>query len=296
MPKARDKRTVASPYYTSWLPLSSRLLEPAGPSCLFTCCLSTCRGPRWRASLPSPGWSTLVEASCFHSLSLRLEKVQQLHVTLPPFNVLSLATIRLILESFPSLQEMVVDLPVTGLWDLRSNKKDLIAIAKELDTRSVSCCISDTYKHMFVSPTVDLIKRKPVTPEVVNLYTRSLGRDLSEIIGTASSGEIMVVHLWSKLTGDAANLESCLKKIHCFYIWREPADLEVLEEEVTAANVVLNLLADEKKSGRLWFVTIPRILLLRCIDWVERFGGKEEVERSSDPVRIGYFDGNLRMY
>ena len=229
------------------------------------------------------------------SLSLRLEKVLQLHVTLPPFNVLSLATIRLILESFPSLQEMVVDL--TGLWDLRSNKKDLIAIAKELDTRSVSCCISDTYKHMFVSPTVDLIKRKPVTPEVVNLYTRSLGRDLSEIIGTAPSGEIMVVHLWSKLTGDAANLESCLKKIHCFYIWREPADLEVLEEEVTAANVVLNLLADEKKRGLLTFVKLPGVLLLRCIDWVERLGGKEEVERSSGPVWIGYFDGNRpRMY
>ena len=225
-------------------------------------------------------------------LSLRLEKVKQLHVTAPP-NVFSLATFQLILESFPSLQEMVVDL--TGLWDLRSNKKDLIAIAKELDTRSVSCCISDTYKHMFVSPTVDLIKRKPVTPEVVNLYTRSLGRDLSEIIGTAPSGEIMVVHLWSKLTGDAANLESCLKKIHCFYIWREPADLEVLEEEVTAANVVLNLLTDEKKRGLLTFVKLPGVLLLRCIDWVERLGGREEVERRSDPVWIKHFDGTLRM-
>ena len=225
-----------------------------------------------------------------------LEKVQQLHVTAPP-NVFSLATFRLILGSFPSLQEMVVDLPGTELWRLRINDTDLIAIAKELDTRSVSCCISDTYKHMFVSPTVDLIKRKPVTPEVVNLYTRSLGRDLSEIIGTAPSGEIMVVHLWSKLTGDAANLESCLKKIHCFYIWREPADLEVLEEEVTAANVVLNLLADEKKRGLLTFVKLPGVLLLRCIDWVERLGGKEEVERSSGPVWIGYFDGNRpRMY
>ena len=218
-------------------------------------------------------------------------------MTAPP-NVFSLATIWLILESFPSLQEMVVDLPGTELWDLAvRNTTGLITIAKELDTRSVSCCISDTYKHMFVSPTVDLIKRKPVTPEVVNLYTRSLGRDLSEIIGTAPSGEIMVVHLWSKLTGDAANLESCLKKIHCFYIWREPADLEVLEEEVTAANVVLNLLADEKKRGLLTFVKLPGVLLLRCIDWVERLGGKEEVERSSGPVWIGYFDGNRpRMY
>ena len=40
------------------------------------------------------------------SLSLRLEKVKQLHVTAPP-NVFSLATFRLIREGFPSLQEMV---------------------------------------------------------------------------------------------------------------------------------------------------------------------------------------------
>ena len=202
------RRVVAPYYYVCFL---ARLVEPAGPSCLFTCCLSTCRGRRWTACLLSPGWSTLVEASCFHSLSLRLEKVQQLHVTLPPFNVLSLATIRLILESFPSLQEMVVDLPGRELWRLRMNNTDLIAIAiaiaKELDTRSVSCCISDTSEHMFVSPSVDLIKSKPVTSTDVSLYTRSLDRDLSEIIGTAPSGEIERMRLLSKLTGDATNLE-----------------------------------------------------------------------------------------
>ena len=233
------------------------------------------------------------------SPSLRLEKVKQLHVTAPP-NMFSLATIRLILESFTSLQEMVVDLPGVGLWDLANfgNTTGLITIAKELDTRSVSCCISDTRHHMFVSPSLDLIKRKPVGASgQVFLYTRSLDRDLSEIIGTAPRGAIGLVRLFSKLTdGDVTTLESCLKKIGNFYIQREPADMEVLEEEVAAANVVLNLLADEKKSGRLWFVTIPRILLLRCIDWVERFGGKEEVERSSDPVRIEHFDGNLRMF
>ena len=100
----------------------------------------------------------------------------------------------------------------------------------------------------------------------------------------------------SKLTGvDATNLRSCLKKIFNFYVWREAADLEVLEEEVAAANVVLNLLADEKKRGRLTTVRLPRVLLLRCNDWVERLGGREEVERRSDPVWIKHFDGNLRM-
>ena len=138
------------------------------------------------------------------------------------------------------------------------------------------------------------IKRKPVT-SVVLLYTRSLDRDLSQIIGRAPGGEIEAVLLLSKLTGDAANLESCLKRVYGFYIWREAADLEVLEEEVAAANVVLNLLADEKKRGRLGFVTIPRILLLRCIDWVERLGGKEAVERRYDYVAIRRVDGNLRM-
>ena len=221
--------------------------------------------------------------------------MQQLHVTAPPC-VFSLATYRLILESFPSLQEMVVDLPGTELWRLRINDTDLIAIAKELDTRSVSCCISDTSEHMFVSPSVDLIKSKPVTSTDVSLYTRSLDRDLSEIIGTAPSGEIERMRLLSKLTGDATNLEVCLKKVYSFHIRREAADLEVLEEEVAAANVVLNLLADEKKKrGRLRCVRLPRVLLLRCIDWVERLGGREEVERRSDPVWIKHFDGNLRM-
>ena len=123
------------------------------------------------------------------------------------------------------------------------------------------------------------------------LYTRSLGRDLSEIIGTG--GQLERVYLLSKLTGD---LQSCLKKVYSFIIRREAADLEVLEEEVAAANVVLNLLADEKKRGRLRFVTIPRVLLLRCIDWVERLGGKEKVESCSDSVLIEHFYGNLEMF
>ena len=240
-------------------------------------------------------------------LSLRLEKVKQLHVTAPP-NVFSLATFQLILESFPSLQEVVVSLPGRELWDLfMRNTTGLITIAKELDTRSVSCCISDTYAHLFVSPSVDLIKRKPATSGYVFLYTRSLDKDLSEIIGTAPRGQLERVHLLSKLTGDATTLESCLKKVYRIYIWREAADMEVLEEEVAAANVVLNLLADEKKRGRLRCVRLPRVLLLRCIDWVERLGGKEVVEthakvKRSDHVRIGHFDwigdgiGNLEMY
>ena len=221
--------------------------------------------------------------------------MQQLHVTAPP-NVFSLATFRLILEGFPSLQEMVVDLPGIELWRLRDTDFAIaIPIAKELDTRSVSCCISDTYDYMFVSPSLDLIKRKPVTSDKVFLYTRSLDRDLSQIISTTPGGQLERVRLLSKLTGDAT-LESCLKKVKYFSIWREPADMEVLEEEVAAANVVLNLLADEKKRGRLRFVWLPRVLLLRCNDWVERLGGKEEVERRFDYVRIGYFDGNrLRM-
>ena len=38
---------------------------------------------------------------------------------------------------------------------------------------------------------------------------------------------------------------------------------------------------------------LPRVLLLRCIDWVERLAGKEEVERGPDPVDIFHFE--LRM-
>ena len=148
---------------------------------------------------------------------------------------------------------------------------------------------------MLVSPSVDLLKKRPVTSEYeeVFLYTRSLDKDLSEIIGAAPGGQLERVYLLSKLTGD---LQSCLKKVYSFIIRREAADLEVLEEEVAAVNVVLTLLADEMKRGRLRFVRLPRVVLLKCIDWVERLGGKEKVERSSDPVLIEHYDGNLRMY
>jgi len=254
-------------------------------------------GARW-AELPLHLLAEHLQRPKVESMSsiTRLENVKQLHVTAPP-NVFSLATIRLILESFPSLQEMVVDLPGAALRVLSRNYTDLITIAKELDIRSVSCCISDTYTHMFVSPSVDLLKKRPVTSEYeeVLLYTRSLDKDLSEIIGTAPGGHLERMYLLSKLTGDAATLPSCLKKVNYFIILREAADLEVLEEEVAAANVVLNLLADEKKRGRLRCVRLPRVLLLRCIDWVERLGGKEELETCSDPVWIEHFDGNLRM-
>merc|ERR1712013_127760 len=75
-------------------------------------------GARW-AELPVHLLAEHLQRPKVDSMSsiTRLEKVQQLHVTAPP-NVFSLATFRLILGSFPSLQEMVVDLPGAELWDL----------------------------------------------------------------------------------------------------------------------------------------------------------------------------------
>ena len=188
--------------------------------------------------------------------------VQNLHVMAPP-NVFTLASFQLILKSFPSLQELVVDLPEDQLREFAwGHKKD---------------CIT-----MFLSPTVDLIKRRAVTSEIedVILYTKSLHRDLSTMFGLPRDGEITTeVYLLSKLSGTARDLEACLKNVYSLCIWREAADKEVFEEEVEAVNVVLNLLADENKSSGLWNAEIPRVLLLYCMDWTERLGGTEEVER-----------------
>ena len=97
------------------------------------------------------------------------------------------------------------------------------------------------------------------------------------------------------------------EKVYSLSIWREAADKEVLEEEVEAVNVVLNLLADENKSSGLWNAEIPRVLLLYCMDWTERLGGTEEVERHlyydnyyRDDVSpfasiIRYSNGNVRL-
>ena len=209
--------------------------------------------------------------------------VQKLHVMAPP-NVFTLASFQLILKSFPSLQELVVDLPEDQLREFAwgHKKKDCITIGKVLDALSIPCCISDRKTRMFLSPTVDLIKRRAVTSEIedVILYTKFLQRDLSTMFGLPRDGEITTgVCLLSKLSGTARDLEACLKKVYSLCIWREAADKEVLEEEVEAVNVVLNLLADENKSGLLRIAEIPRVLLLYCMDWTERLGGTGEVER-----------------
>ena len=120
-------------------------------------------------------------------------------------------------------------------------------------------------------------------------------------------GWVTWVSLLSKLSGRARDLEASLKKVGSLCIWREATDKEVLEEEVEAVNVVLNLLADENKGGRLGSVEIPRVLLLYCMDWTERLGGTEEVERHlyydnyyPDDVSpyaeiIRYINGNVRL-
>ena len=235
--------------------------------------------------------------------------VQKLYVMAPP-NVFTLASFQLILKSFPSLQELVVDLPEDQLREFAwGHKKDCITIGKVLDALSIPCCISDRKTRMFLSPTVDLIKRRAVTSEFedVILYTKSLHRDLSTLIGLSPDGEVDRVCLLSKLSGRARDLEACLKRVGTFFIWREAADEEVFEEEVEAVNVVLNLLADENKSGRLRIAEIPRVLLLYCMNWTERLGGTDEVERHlyydnyyRDDVSpyasiVRYINGNVRL-
>ena len=115
------------------------------------------------------------------------------------------------------------------------------------------------------------------------------------------------VCLLSKLSGRARDLEASLKKVGSLCIWREATDKEVLEEEVEAVKVVLNLLADENKGGRLRIAEIPRVLLLYCVNWTERLGGTEEVERHlyydnyyRDDVSpyariVRYINGNVRL-
>ena len=169
--------------------------------------------------------------------------VQKLHVMAPP-NVFTLASFQLILKSFPSLQELVVDLPEDQLREFAwGHKKDCITIGKVLDALSIPCCISDRKTRMFLSPTVDLIKRRAVTSEIedVILYTKSLHRDLSTMFGLPRGGEIATrtdVCLLSKLSGTARDLEACLKKVYSLCIWREAADEEVFEEEVEAVPVI----------------------------------------------------------
>merc|ERR1711874_651408 len=82
-------------------------------------------------------------------------------------------------------------------------------------------------------------------------------------------------------TGDLGKVESNLQQFDSFSILREVgANEEVTEEEVAAANHLLDLLADDTRRGRLEEVSLPKAVLLLCTEWVERLGGRKEVEES----------------
>ena len=218
-------------------------------------------------------WQILFSLHCSQRGS-RLTRVQRLHVTLHGF-VVNLATTQFIFDSFPHMRELVMKLP----WDYYWNS--LFTLSNLLRSRGVTSCISIQHVTMYSSPTptlkADLYERGLQGNHSIFIY-QSLHQDLPNILQLATNTRVTCVCV-NKFTG-YVEVEESLKKLEIFSVVREAGDNEeVVEEEVKAAIRLLDLLADRDRRGKLRQVNLFKALLLLCSDWVERLGGRQEVEQ-----------------
>ena len=180
--------------------------------------------------------------------------MQRLSVTLPPSQMSSLATSQVIIDKFPDLQELVMQLP------LNSCLAELYPLSNLLSSRGVASCISNHVHTMYSSPSpmsADLFERGLQGNRSIFLR-QSLHQDLSNILHLATNAGVDYVKV-TKFIG-FGEVEESLKKLVGFSIVREAGDSEdVMEEEVKAANQLLDLLADCDRKGRLERVYLHKV-------------------------------------
>ena len=194
--------------------------------------------------------------------------VQRLCVTLRP-EVYNLAAAQAIIESFCQsfrrLNELVMVLPWLG-----PGATDLFTLSDLLSSRGVASFISNGgLLTMYSSPT-------PVTaghfdrsfqvlhpngaraPRTYFLIHQSLNHDLPNILQLAINAGVKKVSV-TQFTA-YPEVEDSLKKLREFSVVREAGDeREVVEEEVEAATQLLDLLADTKSRGRLYYVNLDKV-------------------------------------
>ena len=88
---------------------------------------------------------------------------------------------------------------------------------------------------------------------------QSLQPSFSTLLQMATNAGVLHVTVIN-YTGDLGKVESNLQQFDSFSILREVgANEEVAEEEVAAANHLLDLLADDTRRGSLEFVELPKV-------------------------------------
>ena len=176
-----------------------------------------------------------------------------------PKEVSDLASAKFIVDSFPNLVDLVMKAPI------RSNQqsRDMFTLANMLISRGVASSISARIVNMFSSPgtslTADFFERglKGGFLEPIFIH-QSLHQDLPNILNLATNAGVHVVHV-DKFTA-YSEVEENLKKLEIFCVVKEAGwDKEVLEEEVEAANQLLDLLDNSKTRRKLRRVILDKV-------------------------------------
>lgn len=185
--------------------------------------------------------------------------VRRLCVTLPS-QQFNLASFQLILDHFQNLQDIILKFPYKQRRDLGYLFNPSNTVMKKLLNRGVTSCISNQRVTMFSSPTTltpDLFRLGLQGNAIISVH-QSLQQDLPNILQLATNSGVTQVYV-TKLTG-WMEVESSLKKVSVFSIMGEVGENEeVLEEEVKAANHLLDLLADTDRRGRLCRVQLSKV-------------------------------------
>ena len=169
----------------------------------------------------------------------------------------NLETAKFIVDSFPNLVELVMKAQLHGEYG------DVFTLANLLISRGVASSISAHRFNMFSSPgtslTADFFERGLRGGFLEHIFIhQSLHQDLPNILNLATNAGVKAVAV-DKLTA-YSEVEENLKKLEFFSVLKEAGwDKEVLEEEVEAANHLLDLLDNSKTRGKLRYVVIDKV-------------------------------------
>ena len=161
-----------------------------------------------------------------------------------------------ILSRLPNLRELVIEVP--------SNWVEMITLINYIvvNYSGVACCISCKDRPMYSSATpmsAELFQRGRRQGIGHIIIYQSLQPSFPALLQMATNAGVLHVTVIN-YTGDLGKVESNLQQFDSFSILREVgANEEVAEEEVAAANHLLDLLADTGRRGSLEVVDVPKV-------------------------------------
>ena len=185
----------------------------------------------------------------------RLTLVQQIRVTWPPATF-NLASFRVILDHFTQLQELIMEFPGYEMGNMvrgtGGHSTDILTAGKMLSSRGACCMSSDTSTKVYICPTADLAERtsQPSLNRPIFMYICGSIPESLKDVGKMIQQMAHTTFAWIS-------------------IWRDPGDnKELSEEDVAAANYILDLLAESsKRGGGLHHVLIPKVDITHS-DWL----------------------------